>query len=107
MKNTVSAKWLWDNIQNENLVILDVRSDLMDPNKGLSEYREGHIENSSYIPLKGVLSGEEEEHGGRHPIPNIDKFVEDMKDAGIKDSSTVVIYDDEGMMAGRLLWLLK
>lgn len=107
MKNTVSAEWLLDNIQNENLIILDVRSDLMDHNKGLSEYKEGHIENSSYLPLKGVLAGEEEEHGGRHPIPNIDKFREDMKGVGIKDSSTVVIYDDGNMMAGRLLWLLK
>lgn len=107
MKNMVSKEWLLDNIKNDDLIILDVRSDLMDLDKGFNEYKEAHIEKAQYLPLKGVLAGKEEDHGGRHPIPTIDKFVEHMKDVGITDSSTVVVYDDGGMMSGRLLWLLR
>ena len=107
MKSMVSQEWLLDNIKNDDLVVLDVRSDLMDPDKGFNEYKEAHIEKAQYIPLKGILAGKEEEHGGRHPIPSIDKFVEDMKAVGITDSSTVVVYDDWGMMSARLLWLLR
>src|SRR5699024_5239092 len=60
------------------------------------------------VDLEETMTGELAEHGGRHPLPELNQFVDDMKDLGIDDGSTVIIYDDGGLsMACRLRWLLK
>ena len=38
MNNLVSAKWLKDNIDNENIVIIDCRFNLMDKEYGKKAY---------------------------------------------------------------------
>ncbi len=54
------------------------------------------------------MTGEVGNHGGRHPLPDMEVFIAEMKKLGISDSSTIVIYDDGNLaMAGRLWWLLK
>ena len=44
----------------------------------------------------------------RHPLPDPDVFAEGMSEAGIGDDSTVVAYDDAGgVVAARLVWMLR
>lgn len=108
MKNFVSFKWLDENLYKENLIVLDVRGDLSDPLEGQKLYEKGHIPNARFVSLEETLTGELGEHGGRHPLPNMESFLKDMKDLGIDNDSTVVIYDDGSLsFAGRLWWLLK
>ncbi|MSU00489.1 sulfurtransferase [Tissierella pigra] len=108
MKNIISQEWLKDNISKEDLIILDTRAELNDPNYGLNEYEKGHIKGAHFVPMEEITTGELREHGGRHPLPDMNEFIENMKSFGIKDDSTVIIYDDGDLaMAGRLWWILK
>jgi thiosulfate/3-mercaptopyruvate sulfurtransferase len=46
--------------------------------------------------------------GGRHPLPEPEDFAAAMADLGIGDGDTVVAYDDAGgVIAGRLVWMLR
>ncbi|MDQ0062562.1 hypothetical protein [Paenibacillus harenae] len=42
-----------------------------DPDAGRRAYEESHILGAVYMDLEKELSGEVEEHGGRHPLPDI------------------------------------
>lgn len=108
MKNIVSQDWLINNLPNENLITLDARAGLTDPNYGYQAYKEGHIKGAQFVSMEETMTGKLGLHGGRHPLPDMEIFIEDMKRLGINDDSTIVIYDDGDLaMAGRLWWLLK
>ncbi|QUH19790.1 sulfurtransferase [Alkaliphilus sp. B6464] len=108
MKNIVSQQWLLDNLSKEDLIILDVRGDLNEPDLGFREYKKSHIIGAQFVNLEETMTGELGIHGGRHPLPNMEKFIEDMKMLGVNDDSIIVIYDSGDLaIAGRLWWLLK
>lgn len=108
MKNIVSQQWLIDNLSKENLIILDARGDLNEPDLGFREYKKSHIRGAQFVNLEEIMTGELGIHGGRHPLPNMEKFIKDMKMLGVSDDSIIVIYDNGDLaIAGRLWWLLK
>ncbi|MDR7855567.1 sulfurtransferase [Tissierella sp.] len=108
MKNIVSQEWLVNNMLEENLIILDVRAGLTDPDYGYEEYKEGHIKGAQFVSMEDTLTGKLGQHGGRHPLPNMEVFIENMKELGVNNDSTIIIYDDGDLsMAGRLWWMLK
>lgn len=108
MKNFVSVDWLKENFHMEDLIIFDARAGLLDPEEGIRLYKEGHIEGAIFVSLEEVMTGKISRHGGRHPLPDLEKFRNDMMERGLNDQSQVVIYDDGQLsMAGRLWWLLK
>lgn len=108
MKNIVSQEWLVNNMSKEDLILLDARAKLGDSKYDLEEYKKGHIRNAYHVSLYDTLTGEIGVHGGRNPLPKMEKFIEDMKKLGITDDSTIVVYDNGDLdMAGRLWWMLK
>ncbi|WP_422486910.1 sulfurtransferase [Gudongella sp. DL1XJH-153] len=108
MKNFITTKWLKENLDMENLLIFDVRYELGNESYGEEEYNKGHIKGAIFVPMEGLLTGTVREHGGRHPLPDMEEFARRINDLGVDDSKTVVIYDDgELAMAGRLWWMLK
>ena len=108
MKNFKDSKWLLENIDDKDLVILDARSDLMDPLEGRRLYDSEHIEGARYVGLEDILTGEVKSHGGRHPLPDLNEFILDMKRLGVEDRSKVLIYDEGSLaMAGRLWYIFK
>lgn len=108
MKNIVSAEWLVENLCNEGVVILDARSELGNPNYGSDAYKEGHIEGAVYVSVEDILTGKVAQHGGRHPLPDMDEFAANINKLGVDDNSSVIVYDDGDLsMAGRLWWMLK
>lgn len=108
MKNLKSSQWLYENLENENIIILDARAVLDDPMEGFKEYKESHIPGARYVPLEEVMTGELSTHGGRHPLPELNEFATNMINLGIDDDSTIVIYDHGNLaMAGRLWWIFK
>lgn len=108
MKNVVTIEWLLENMHDENLVILDCRYDMSDINYGYNQYKKSHIRNARFVDLERDLTGEKGEHGGRHPMPDMNVFAEKMESLGISDSIKVVIYDDGDIAAAaRLWWIFK
>lgn len=93
---------------NENIRIVDCRFMLDNKEAGKFLYKEEHLPGAVYFSLEEDLSGEIEEHGGRHPLPNMEKFKQVLENAGISNDTTVVAYDGgEGAFAARLWWMLK
>lgn len=108
MKNFVTKEWLRDNMSMEDLVILDARAEILDSEYGLREYKKSHIPGAQFVSLDKTLKGEIKTHGGRHPFPHMDTFIQDMRKLGIGDESTVVVYDDGDLdVSGRVWFLLK
>lgn len=108
MSNFVTAKWLYKHIKDKDLVIVDCRADLFDKDYGKRLYAIGHIEGAQFIDVKKDLCGEVKEHGGRSPLPDMEKFKEKLELIGIGSNKKVVAYD-EAELAGaeRFWWMLK
>ncbi|WP_416826679.1 sulfurtransferase [Ectobacillus polymachus] len=107
MNHIVEADWLDKHLHDEGIRIIDCRFHLGDPQWGRAEYEKGHIENALYFDLNKDLSSPVQAHGGRHPLPDTERFVQILSEAGIDEYTTVVAYDsEEGAMASRLWWLL-
>lgn len=108
MNNIVTMKWLLARLYEPDLVIVDCRFALGKPESGRATYEESHIPRAVYLDLEKDLSSPITEHGGRHPLPDLDRLAQRLGQSGIQSSSRVVIYDDQGgAMASRLWWLLK
>ncbi|AZN38972.1 sulfurtransferase [Paenibacillus albus] len=108
MKNIVSLKWLLARMYESDIVIVDCRFQLGKPESGREAYTESHIPGAVYLDLEKDLSAPIEEHGGRHPLPDIAELTVTLSRAGIGNASRVIAYDDQGgAMASRLWWLLK
>ncbi|QDI92406.1 sulfurtransferase [Salicibibacter halophilus] len=104
----VTKEWLYDHLNDPNVVVADCRYDLQDPDAGWEAYRNGHIPGAVFFDLKKDLSGPAAVHGGRHPLPSVDDLTATLNAAGVDHHKHVVVYDDQhGSMAGRLWWLLR
>lgn len=102
----VTVEWLREHIEDENVRIIDCRFDLANPNWGREKYEEGHIPHALYFDLNLDLSSPIAEHGGRHPLPDIEEFADKLSEAGIDEHTTVIAYDSQaGANAARLWWL--
>jgi thiosulfate/3-mercaptopyruvate sulfurtransferase len=108
MSNFITAKWLREHTDNENIVIVDCRADLFDREYGRRLYEEGHIKNAFFLDVKKDLSGEVKEHGGRSPLPDLEILKNKLESIAISNDKTVVAYD-EGKLAGaeRFWWMLR
>ncbi len=105
MKNFKDRDFL---ITHDDLVVLDVRFDMSNPNLGRESYEKSHAKGAGYLDLNIDLAGPVKAHGGRHPLPDLHTFQEKLRALGLNDDSRVLIYDDgENSSAGRLWWMLK
>ncbi len=108
MRNIVSVRWVLARLFEPDLVVVDCRFQLGQPEAGRSAYEESHIPGAIYLDLEKDLSGPIGEHGGRHPLPDAAELAARFGKAGIGNDTRVVAYDDQGgAMASRLWWLLK
>ena len=90
----------------DEVVLIDVRRDGAEP--GRAAYERAHLPGAVFVDLERVLSGPPSPQEGRHPLPTPEAFAEGMSRAGIGDDDTVVAYDDEGgVLAARLVWMLR
>ncbi|MBM7577387.1 sulfurtransferase [Jeotgalibacillus terrae] len=107
MQFSVTAEWLNEQIrQKKPVTILDCRFDLKEPDAGEAEYLKNHIPGAVYIHLDRDLSGEVKNHGGRHPLPEMNQFHDKMQRAGVNAADPVIVYDGgEGAFAARAWWL--
>ena len=108
MKNFISPQDLKDRLADPNLIVVDTRFNLQNPTEGRELFQEAHIPGAVYFDLDKDLSSAPQEHGGRHPLPDIAGLVRKLELAGIGDDTSVVVYDDTmNVFAGRMWWLLR
>ena len=93
---------------NRKVRICDCRFQLGVPEAGKKAYLDGHIPGSVYFDLENDLSGKVNEHGGRHPIPDIDAIRGKLEAEGIGNDTLLIAYDGgEDSFAARFAWLLN
>jgi thiosulfate/3-mercaptopyruvate sulfurtransferase len=101
----VDAGWLGEH--RAEVVLADVRW-YLDGRSGRAEFEAGHLPGAVFVDLDRYLAASPGPDVGRHPLPDPETFAEGMGRAGIGDDSTVVAYDDAGgVVAARLVWLLR
>lgn len=106
----VSAPWLYQQLGSPDVTIVDCRFGLMEPGLGRQQYEESHIPGAFYFDLNQDLSSPVQQHGGRHPLPNIEELAATLARIGIHShpQSLVVAYDDSRLaFAARFWWLLR
>ncbi|MBH32723.1 MAG: sulfurtransferase [Gammaproteobacteria bacterium] len=103
----ISPENLLRNLEKEDWVIFDCRFNLLKKSEGEDLYKELHIKNSYYINLERDLSDCGKD-GGRHPLPNIEQFMEVLNRYGVDKKTQIVLYDDnKGAICSRFWWMLK
>ncbi|MBM7661356.1 thiosulfate/3-mercaptopyruvate sulfurtransferase [Bacillus mesophilus] len=108
MSHLKSMDWVAQHLNDENVRLIDCRFQLNNPQAGIDAYNRSHLPNAVYLDLEKDLSGPVKEHGGRHPLPNIEELANKLSQLGIDEKVTVVAYDDQnGAMASRCWWLLN
>lgn len=106
----VSAAWLRARLgaADPQLVVVDVRCNLMDPAWGRARYLEGHLPGAVFADTDRDLSAEKTGTNGRHPLPSVARIAEVLGRLGIGPDSLVVAYDHvSGMFAARFWWMLR
>lgn len=107
-KLLVTAQELADQLDNPSWVVVDCRFDLADTSYGQAAYVSGHIPGARYAHLDRDLSAPLTADTGRHPLPDVDLFINWLGQAGIDNEKQVVVYDHAGgSMAVRLWWMLR
>ena len=89
-------------------LVVDVRHQLSDTAYGERVYAEGHLPGAVFLHCDRDLSGPMTGQNGRHPLPDPAALAERFGAVGIGPNTQVVVYDDaQGMIAGRVWWLLR
>jgi thiosulfate/3-mercaptopyruvate sulfurtransferase len=101
----VDAAWLREH--RAEVVLADVRW-YLDGRSGGAAFEAGHLPGAVFVDLERWLAAPGDADRGRHPLPEPEVFAEGMAWAGIGDDTTVVAYDDAGgVVAARLVWMLR
>lgn len=104
----VSVSQLREQLGNPGWCIVDVRHLLADVGHGERAYAEAHIPGAFFLHCDRDLSGPMTGSNGRHPLPDPQVLAARLGSLGIGRQTQVVAYDDtQGMIAGRLWWLLR
>lgn len=104
----VDVATLAAHLNDPDWLVVDVRHQLADTGYGERVYAEGHVPGAVFLHCDRDLSGSMTGSNGRHPLPAPEKLAARLGAIGIGAATQVVVYDDaQGMIAGRLWWLLR
>lgn len=95
-------------VSSRSLRLVDARFELMDPAYGEAAFAAGTLPGAVHLDLNRELAGPVGPHGGRHPLPDMERFAAVLGAKGIGNDDDVVVFDDRGeMYAARAWWLLR
>lgn len=104
----VDVETLQAHLDDPNWLVVDVRHQLSYTGYGEHAYAAGHVPGAVFLHCDRDLSGAMSGGNGRHPLPDPERLAQRLGDIGIGALTQVVVYDDaQGMIAGRLWWLLR
>ncbi|WP_025273982.1 sulfurtransferase [Haloglycomyces albus] len=88
-------------------IVIDVRWTLGGASRH-PDYLSAHIPNAYFLELDTDITGEPGSVGGRHPLPDVNQLQTTLRDVGVNNDSTIVIYDDGApLAAARTWWTLR
>lgn len=94
-------------LKSENIVIIDARGGA----DAYERYKTAHLKGALFADLETDLSEKPDNaaNGGRHPLPEPEKFGKFLSVLGISSSAHVIVYDDKNgaNAAARFWWMLK
>ncbi len=103
----VSAQDLAAALGREDLIVLDTRHSLAEPEAGEAAYHAAHIPGAFYAHLDRELSDHHKAHAGRHPWPDAQDFTAALGRWGVTAAHQVVVYDAaDGALAAARLWFM-
>ncbi|WP_293933277.1 sulfurtransferase [Iodobacter sp.] len=106
MSPLISASQLQE--QLADVLLIDCRHDLSNPQAGRSAYAEGHLPGAYFLHMDDDLSGHKTGKNGRHPLPDPQVLADKLASLGASRFRNIVAYDAQGgMYAARLWWLLR
>lgn len=104
----VDVATLKAHLDDPDWLVVDVRHQLADTAYGERAYAAGHLPGACFLHCDRDLSGAMNGSNGRHPLPDVQTLIARLGEIGIGPQTQVVVYDDaQGMIAGRLWWLLR
>ena len=104
----VDVATLAAHVDDPQWLVIDVRHQLADTGYGERAYAAGHIPGAIFLHCDRDLSGAMTGCNGRHPLPDPETLARRLGEIGVGATTQVVVYDDaQGMIAGRLWWLLR
>ena len=103
----ISTAELGEALDRPDVVICDVRHDLLQADWGEAEYAKGHVPGAQFVHVDRDLAAPKTGKNGRHPLPTPEAAAALFSRLGIDDHKKVVAYDQgNGMYAARLWWML-
>lgn len=103
----VSVIGAHDFIEATNTVVIDARGG---PD-AFERYKHAHLPGALFVDLENELSAKmpDAAQGGRHPLPEPQKFARLLTELGITPSTRVLVYDDKSgaNAAARFWWMMK
>jgi len=101
----VSVKWLFENIENPNLVILDA-SPRENKSNLIPEFTGIQIKGARKFDMENVFL--DKENSIPNMIPNERIFEEECQKLGINNDSLIIVYDNLGVYTSpRVWWMFK
>ncbi|WP_417365137.1 sulfurtransferase [Flavobacterium beibuense] len=98
---TVSPHWLFSNIENDKLIILDAS---VKPITGTANSIDAIIPKAKRFDLKNVFSNRESKYDHMLPEPNM--FIKELQKLGINEDSVIVVYDNQGVYSSPRAWFM-
>lgn len=103
----IEASALLELYQHDNVVIVDASNE----KNAKANYDTKHLEGAVFVDLNSQLAAIKDDVaiGGRHPLPETERFAATLSQLGIAAESHVIIYDHKNgsNAAARLWWMLK
>jgi thiosulfate/3-mercaptopyruvate sulfurtransferase len=91
---------------DDQVIIVDSRYYLADPQLAYEEYKLGHIPGAIFADLDKDLSGPIVENTGRHPLPELRVFKDWLTSNSISKFNRVIVYDQVGGGIAARLWFM-
>ncbi|WP_462378951.1 sulfurtransferase [Pseudomonas sp. Marseille-QA0892] len=104
----ITCEQLAIRLSQPDLLVLDCRFSLDDPDYGRRAYSAGHVPGAQFLDLNrdlsaAVIPGQT----GRHPLPDPRRLARHLASIGLSADTQIVVYDDgPGAYAARAWWLL-
>ena len=106
MNELVSTNWVYKNLNNRKLVILDCSWHMpLEKRDAKKEYDKKHIKNAYFFDIDKIS---DMKTNLPHMLPSRRKFEEKVRNFGINQSSLIVAYDVKGIFSSpRVWWMFK
>lgn len=90
-----------------HVVLLDVRHSVgVDADEQRREYAEAHLPGAHLVILPEQLAGPKQATGGNYPLPSAEQLQETVRQWGIHEDSTVVVYGRKNLNGPTRAWLV-